>query len=118
VHAWPGFSVIRVPSRFMILATRALVVLAGAEVPVPRASRGGAFERFQTAAMLHSTTHWQKTIHGYNGIQPPLSGRVFDELDTFPDDRSVATLRTLDVTTVGMHRPRYPDDVWPGVETR
>jgi len=102
----------------MILATRALAVLAGAEVPVPRASRGGAFERFQTAAMLHSTTHWQKTIHGYNGIQPPLSGRVFDELDTFPDDRSVATLRTLDVTTVGMHRPRYPDDVWPGVETR
>jgi len=166
VHAWPGFSFIRVPSRFMILTTLALAMLAGAgfarltagasgrativagtavsalllgeysaypftgvpftmpapaivtwlatqpgpfvlaEVPVPRASHGGAFERFQTAAMLHSTTHWQKTIHGYSGIQPPLSGRVFDELDTFPDDRSVATLRALGVTTVVVHRPR------------
>ena len=178
VHAWPGFSFIRVPSRFMILTTLALAVLAGAgfarlmagatakatlvagtavsvlllaeysaypftgvafhlpapaivtwlatqpapfvvaEVPVPRTSNGGAFERFQTAAMLHSTAHWQKTIHGYSGIQPPLSGRVFDELTTFPDDRSVATLRALGVTVVVVHRPRYPDDVWPGVETR
>ena len=178
VHAWPGFSFIRVPSRFMILTTLALAVLAGAgfarltagatpratvvagtvvsalllgeysaypftgvpfrlpapaivtwlatqpapfvvaEVPVPRASHGGAFERFQTAAMLHSTGHWQKTIHGYSGIQPPLSGRVFDELHTFPDDRSVATLRELGVTVVVVHRPRYPDEVWPGVAAR
>ena len=178
VHAWPGFSFIRVPSRFMILTTLALAMLAGAgfarltagtsgrativvgtavsalllgeysaypftgvpftmpapaivrwlatqpgpfvlaEVPVPRASHGGAFERFQTAAMLHSTTHWQKTIHGYSGIQPPLSGRVFDELDTFPDDRSVATLRALGVTTVVVHRPRYPAELWPSVDAR
>ena len=178
VHAWPGFSFIRVPSRFMILTTLALAMLTGAgvarlmagtsarvtivigtvvsalllgeysvypftgvpfrlpapaiivwlaaqqapfvvaEVPVPRASNGGAFERFQTAAMLHSTAHWQKTIHGYSGIQPPLSGRVFDELNTFPDDRSVATLRTLGVTTVVVHRPRYPAELWPGVDER
>jgi hypothetical protein len=178
VHAWPGFSFIRVPSRFMILTTLALAVLAGAgfdrlmagatakatllagaalsvlllaeysaypftgvpfrvpapaivawlatqpapfvvaEVPVPRASNGGAFERFQTAAMLHSTGHWQKTIHGYSGIQPPRSGQVFDELTTFPDDRSVATLRALGVTVVVVHRPRYSDDVWSGVEAR
>ncbi len=178
VHAWPGFSFIRVPSRFMILTTLALAMLAGAgfarlmagatgrttllagtavsalllgefsaypftgvpfhlpaptiatwlatqptpfvvaEVPVPRASSGGAFERFQTAAMLHSTAHWQKTIHGYSGIQPPLSGRVFDELNTFPDDRSVATLRALGVTVVVVHRPRYPEDVWRAVEAR
>ena len=178
VHAWPGFSFIRVPSRFMILTTLALAVLAGAgfarlmagatgrstvlagtavsvlllgeysaypftgvpfrlpapaivtwlatqpgpfvvaEVPVPRASNGGAFERFQTAAMLHSTAHWQKTIHGYSGIQPPLSGRVFDELNTFPDARSVATLRDFGVTTVVVHRPRYPDEVWPDVAAR
>ncbi len=178
LHAWPGFSFIRVPSRFMIVTTLALAVLTGAgfarlvagarrrvtavaatsvavlllaeysaypftgvpfrmpapaivswlatqpapfvvaEVPVPRASNGGAFERFQTAAMLHATTHWQKTIHGYSGIQPAQSARVFDELNTFPDDRSIATLRDIGVTVVVVHRPRYPVDRWPDVESR
>jgi hypothetical protein len=83
-----------------------------AEVPVPRASDGGAFERFQTAAMLHSTAHWQPTVHGYSGIQPPLHARLFAELHDFPDDRSVATLREFRVTYVLVHRPLYPPAAW------
>ena len=89
-----------------------------AEVPVPPASRGGAFTRFQTAAMLHSTAHWQKTLHGYSGIQPPLHDRVFAELTTFPDDRSIATLQELGVTHVVVHRPLYAPEAWADVEAR
>ncbi len=178
VHAWPGFSFIRVPSRFMILTTLALAMLAGAglerllaavavrrrkfvtaaasglllvecsaypfsgepfrlpapavvtwlaaqpgsfvvaEVPVPRASQGGAFERFQTAAMLHSTWHWQKTVHGYSGIQPPLHARLFAELAAFPDARSLATLREFHITHVIVHRSLYRPQDWPDVAGR
>lgn len=176
VHTWPGFSFIRVPSRFMILTTLALAVLAGAgaarvaawatpgrpaltgvvlsalllveyspypftgdpfalpvpttvawlneqprpfvvaEVPEPRAARGGAYERFQTAAMLHTTGHWQKTVHGYSGIQPPDTARILGDLTTFPDDHSVATLREYGVTWVVVHRRLYPDTEWPTID--
>lgn len=178
VHAWPGFNFIRVPSRFMVLTTLALAMLAGAgferltaqtsrrrahlagtiaglllvveysaypfsgvpftmpapaivqwldtqptpfvvaEVPVPRTAQGGAFTRFQTTAMLHSTRRWQKTIHGYSGIQPALHDRAYGELTTFPDERSVATLRELAVTYVIVHRTLYPPDAWPAVDAR
>lgn len=178
VYSWPGFSFIRVPSRFVILTTLTLAVLAGAgferlaaratrrglvvaasllgvtllgeyatqpfsgtpyairvpaivrwldtlptpfvvaEVPVPRASDAGAYVRFHTAAMLHSTVHWQKTIHGYSGLEPALHARVFRELNLFPDETSIATLKDLGVTHVVVHRNLYPPDVWPDVETR
>lgn len=178
VYSWPGFSFIRVPSRFAILATLALAILAGAgfdrlsaratrrgaivaatllaaallgeyaaqpfsgtpyviriptivrwldtlpkpfvvaEVPMPRGSDAGAYVRFNTAAMLHSTVHWQKTIHGYSGLEPALHARVFRELNLFPDETSIATLKELGVTHVVVHRNLYPVDVWPDVETR
>lgn len=178
VHAWPGFNFIRVPSRFMILTTLALAVLAGAgferltrrlpaprraaaglvagllvlaecsahpfdgvpfvlpapgivtwvaaqprpfvvaEVPVPRASEGGAFERFQTAAMLHSTAHWQPTVHGYSGIQPPLHARIYADLHDFPDPRSIATLREFKVTYVLVHRALYAEEAWQDLSAR
>jgi hypothetical protein len=177
VYSWPGLNFIRVPSRFIILTTLALAMLAGAgferiaarkthlggglvalivgalllgeysthpftgneyaikipaivrwldtlpkpfvvaEVPVPRASNAGAYERFHTSAMLHSTAHWQKTIHGYSGIRPPLHDRVFRELNLFPDDTSIASLRELGVTHVVVHRGEYRD-FWPEVEAR
>ena len=54
----------------------------------------GALERQQTQAMLHATAHWQKTIHGYSGIRRPLHEQLYLELTTFPDARSLASLRT------------------------
>ena len=46
------------------------------EVPVPTAGEGGE-ERRQTAFMLHSMAHWQKTVHGYSGLRPPLHYELF-----------------------------------------
>jgi len=177
VYSWPGFNFIRVPSRFIILTTLALAMLAGAgfermaarkthlgggvmafilgalllgeyatqpftgteytikipaivrwldtqpkpfvvaEVPIPRAGNAGAYVRFNTSAMLHSTVHWQKTIHGYSGIEPPLHQRVLRELNLFPDATSIASLRELGVTHVVVHRPEYRE-FWPQVEAR
>lgn len=178
VRSWPGLNFIRVPSRFMILTTLALAVLAGigferlvaswaprrataaavlagalllgeyathpftgvpfvvprpaivvwlaaqpgpavvAEVPIPRITDAGPFERFETAAMLHSTLRWQKTVHGYSGFRPGLHDRLFRELYTFPDETSLASLRDLGVTHVVVHRLLYAAEVWPDVDRR
>jgi hypothetical protein len=177
VRGWPGFSFIRVSSRFVTLTTLALAVLAGlglerllprrpprravaaavagalllveysthpfdgtaftmprpaivewlaaqggpvvvAEVPVPRASNGGAYERFATAAMLHSTVAWWPTIHGYSGTRPERHDRVYRAMHGFPDAASVAGLRELGVTHVIAHRPLYPPDRWADLQAR
>ena len=172
VRGWPGFSFIRVSSRFVTLTTLALAVLAGlgaerllrgrstraaaglaalmgalllgeysthpftgtpfamprpaivqwlatqpgekrvAEVPVPRASNGGAYERFETAAMLHSTLAWWPTIHGYSGTRPEGHDQAYRAMNTFPDAASLAALGRLGVTHVIAHRPLYPPDRW------
>jgi hypothetical protein len=172
VRGWPGFSFIRVSSRFVTLTTLALAVLAGlgaerllrgrspraavglaaltgalllgeysthpftgtpfvmprpaivqwlaaqpgakrvAEVPVPRASNGGAYERFETAAMLHSTIAWWPTIHGYSGTRPEGHDQAYRAMNTFPDADSLAALRRLGVTHVIAHRPLYPPERW------
>jgi hypothetical protein len=175
VRGWPGFNFIRVPSRFSILTTLALAVLAGmgferlasrarwqwfaaaaasvlllaeysshpftgvrfalpapaivqwldtlpgplvlAEVPIPRITQAGPFERFETAAMLHTTRRWPKTIHGYSGVRPGLHDRLFRELNTFPDDTSLASLRAVGVTHVVVHRGEYGDG-WPAMDRR
>ena len=178
VRGWPGFSFIRVSSRFVTLTTLALAVLAGfgaerllrgraprvalggaaaltllllgeysthpftgnpfamprpavvawlaaqpgekrvAEVPVPRAVNAGAYERFETAAMLHSTVAWWPTIHGYSGTRPEQHDQVYRAMNTFPDAASLAALRSLGVTHVIAHRPLYPPDRWSELQTR
>ncbi|MFN7978476.1 MAG: hypothetical protein U0P30_10085 [Vicinamibacterales bacterium] len=178
VRAWPGFSFIRVSSRFITLTTLALAVLAGfgterllrgrsprvalgatttlillllgeysthpftgnpftmprpaivawlaaqpgdkrvAEVPVPRAANAGAYERFETAAMLHSTVGWWPTIHGYSGTRPERHDQVYRAMNTFPDAASLDALRSLGVTHVIAHRPLYPPERWSELQAR
>jgi hypothetical protein len=163
---------IRVPSRFMILATLGIAVLAGlgfdraatffsrrrqglvaviaisllvieftaipfgldpyqlkypaadrwldgqpkpfsvAEVPVV------LNERYQTAYMLHSTAHWQRTVHGYSGMRPPLHERLYRELTRFPGKDSLESLAELQVTYVVVHIGEYAPGEWPAVEER
>src|SRR5262249_40384263 len=74
-----------------------------AEVPLPNPSDLGAWERRQTAFMLHSTAHWQKTVHGYSGLRLPLHVQLYEELTRFPDERSLASLERLGVTYVVLH---------------
>jgi hypothetical protein len=89
-----------------------------AEVPVPSIGDLGAYERHQTAAMLHTTAHWQRTIHGYSGIRRPLHEQLSETLTEFPNPRSLAWLREIGVTHIVVHRDRYPDDRWPEIKSR
>jgi hypothetical protein len=64
--------------------------------------------RYQTAYMLHSTLHWQKTVHGYSGILPAAHAELYQELRNFPDTASLSHLEQLDVTYVIAHLEWFP----------
>jgi hypothetical protein len=83
-----------------------------AEVPVQFS------ERYQTTYMLHSTAHWQRTIHGFSGIRPPLHEKLFRDLWEFPSDESLEGLADLNVTYVVVHLTDYPPEERPAVEER
>lgn len=170
VNGLPGLSLIRVPSRFMILGVLGIAVLAGhgferltagaaittrraaaavlglamviefagiplqlaefhvtapaverwlnqqpkpfgvAEIPV------GTKARFQTTYMLHSMTHWQKTIHGYSGVQAPLHDQLFEQLKSFPDEPGLRRLEELGVNYLVVHPDLYSRSEWAEVE--
>jgi hypothetical protein len=78
----------------------------------------GAFERRQTAYMIHSTAHWQKTVHGYSGFRPELHEALYSEMLQFPDDISLDAFLRLGVHYVVVHTDLYPPGEWPAVEER
>lgn len=89
-----------------------------AEVPLPDSRDLNRRERRQTLFMLHSTAHWQKTVHGYSGIRPPQHADLYRALLRFPDDQSLAQLNALGVTHVVVHSELYAPDEWPAVNAR
>ena len=68
--------------------------------------------------MLHSTAHWQRTVHGYGGLRPPLHEQLYEEMRRFPDERSLRHLAEIGVTHVIVHADMYPPDERRVVETR
>jgi hypothetical protein len=88
-----------------------------AELPVPSVGDLGNYERSQTRAMLHSTAHWQKTVHGYSGIRQPLHEQLYEVMTRFPDPSSIDALRGVGVTYVVVHGKDYGER-WREVEPR
>ena len=68
--------------------------------------------------MLHSTAHWQKTVHGYSGIRRPLHEQLYLDLTEFPGGRSIDALRNVGVTYVVVHSDYYDAGRWRRVEPR
>jgi hypothetical protein len=179
VYGWPGFSFIRVPSRFTILTLLAVAMLAAAgferlasrlkndsvrrafavavaavlvaeffaaplgvapfrielpaadrwlatrptpfvvaEVPLASPNDVVASARRQSLYMLHSAAHWQKTIHGYSGMQPALHDELYPEMLRFPDEGTLARLAALGVTYVVVHGELYSDEEWSAIAAR
>src|SRR5205814_10382130 len=89
-----------------------------AEVPVFDPVDVGPFERQEVAYMLHSTAHWQKTVHGYSGWRTERARQLFAEMHMFPDDTSLAGLESLGVTYLVVHSELYTPEEWKQVEER
>ena len=89
-----------------------------AEVPVGNPRNFGEWEQREATYMLHSTAHWQKTVHGYSGFRPSLHETLYAELAEFPSDRSLQHLIDLGVTDVIVHSDLYPPEDWAVIEQR
>ena len=171
VYWLPGFSFIRASSRFMVLGTLGVAVLAGLgfermtprltaskrnilagvlgawlvwefaiplqptpfRVEIPESDQWLARQRkpftvvelpvypsvrYHTAYMLHSMAHWQKTVHGYSGFEPPLHTDLYAKLRGFPSDLSMEHLLEFGVTYAVVHIDMYPPEDWKTVEQK
>ena len=83
-----------------------------AEAPVMPTARS------QTTYMLHSMAHWQKTIHGYSGVQAALHDELYRRLRDFPDEAGLQSLAGLGVTYIVVHTEMYDRDEWAATEQR
>ena len=83
-----------------------------AEVPVTRS------ERYHSNYMLHSMAHWQKTVHGFSGIVPPLHEELYDQLRSFPSEESLRNLARLGVTYVIVHSSWFTPEERSSLEAR
>lgn len=107
---------IRIPAVDRWLDTRPKPFVV-AEVPMLHPKYVTPSERLQTRYMLHSTAHWQKTVHGYSGWRTNVHHELFAAMDTFPDDHSLELLANLGVNYVVAHTDLYPPGRWSEVET-
>ena len=65
--------------------------------------------------MLHSMAHWQKTVHGFSGFDPPRHMELYAAMRRFPDAASIEALRRFEVTYVVLHVERYDPVQWETV---
>jgi hypothetical protein len=89
-----------------------------AEVPLPRSVPEYEFEKRQSEFMLHTTEHWQKTVHGWSGLQPPGHLVLWDRLNRFPDESSLRSLAEFQVDYIVVHTELYAPGEWADVERR
>jgi hypothetical protein len=89
-----------------------------AEVPVVMPGDPGGLEGRQTEYMIHSTAHWQKTVHGYSGWRTDLHNELYAKMIGFPDDASIDGLSELDVNYVVVHADAYPPGQWAAIDAR
>ncbi len=85
-------------------------------VEVPFAGPRSA--QFHAHAMLNSTRHWQPLVNGYSGFQAPSFYPHAEALQGFPDDRSIAMMRTIGVTHVFVHTSQYELDALEALRAR
>jgi hypothetical protein len=84
-----------------------------AEVPVDP-----GYERHQTAYMMHSMAHWQRTVAGFGGIRPTFHQDLDRLLKTFPNEASVRRLAEIGITYVVVHIDLFDPALWPEVDAR
>jgi hypothetical protein len=53
--------------------------------------------------MFHSTRHWQPIVNGYSGFFPPTFMELAEHTRGFPDERSIAYLKTRGVDLIVVH---------------
>jgi len=90
-----------------------------AEVPMRDPYTDTSFaNKYNARYMLHSTTHFQKTVMGYSGVLPEEYAQLHAQLATFPSDESLRHLLALGVKYVVVHDDYFHDDDHAAFEAR
>jgi hypothetical protein len=97
--------------RVLRLQPRGLV----AEFPVPTPAE---LPRDEPEYSYLSTFHWFPLVNGYSGNFPPSYLRRLDNLGNFPDDTSLAQLRTDGVRYLVLHEALFDPSEFPAVQQR
>ena len=77
-----------------------------AELPMPRAD---ALPGWDVIYEFWSVNHWHQMLNGYSGYYPPSYMNTLEIMRGFPDDKSIAHLRALNVRFLVVHRSLYPE---------
>jgi PA14 domain len=89
-----------------------------AEVPVGNINDFRPFNWREVRFMLHSTAHWQKTVHGYHGWRTSFHQLLYTDMQAFPDELVLARLADLGVTYIVVHTELYRPGEWSTIEAR
>jgi hypothetical protein len=71
---------------------------------------GSTTSQFHASYMLNSTANWRPIVNGYSGFQPPSFYQHAQVLQGFPDEASLALLRSLGITHVFVHTTQVLKD--------
>ncbi|MEW5981225.1 MAG: hypothetical protein AB1806_02515 [Acidobacteriota bacterium] len=108
---------LRIPAADQWLSTRP-GRFAIVEFPVPDPSNAGASARLNSTYMLHSMAHWQKTVHGHSGFQPPFHDMLYRQLQRFPDEDTIRLLAETGVRYIIVHAELYAPAHWTALRER
>jgi hypothetical protein len=75
-----------------------------AELPMPSPS---TLPGREADYVFWSSAHWKPLVNGYSGYFPPEYIRTLQRMTNFPDDQSIAALRSLDVRYLVVQRAYY-----------
>jgi hypothetical protein len=89
-----------------------------AEVPVVDPADALRAEGRQAIFMLHSTAHWQKTVHGYSGFRSPVHTNLYAHLWRFPTEEGLRALADFGVTRIIVHADAYEPADWREIDVR
>lgn len=90
------------PDVYKVISTMGDGVIVELPMPVPEGLPG------HDALYAHwSAAHWHPLVNGYSGYYPPAYIETLSQMRTFPDDGSIAHLRSLSVRFIVVHRNFY-----------
>jgi hypothetical protein len=74
-----------------------------AELPATAEPQGD----LEAGYLYRSTLHWQRILNGYSGVIPLPYQKFMQAMTTFPDEASIAMLRSREVDYVCVHEQYY-----------
>lgn len=105
-----------VVDRWLALQRKPFVV---AEGPMPRDREDYGLQNSRNAAfMLHSTVHWQKTVHGFSGVLPDAHQKLYEAMSIFPSQEALDRMRGFGVTYVVYHADMTNPEVVAAIDAQ